>query len=123
MRYQHFIERCRERGITSVDCAALAREIEVAVRNNAHEYVEKVFSHEGSSVWRFRLPVEGIFYAVVRDQTHPVCTVLTQEMLRTYKDIRRGRAKSVAEAKAFRQARNTEQHARSRRRRMVRQWD
>ena len=122
MRYQHFIQRCHDRGITSVDCAALAREIEKAVRINAHEYVERVFSHNGASVWRFRLPVEGIFYAVVRDDTHRVCTVLTQEMVRGYKDISRGRAKSVSEAKALRQIRESEEHARSRRRRLGHKW-
>ena len=123
MRFKHFAERCRERGITSVDPVILALDIEKAVREEDHRKVERVYGYKGSSVWRFYLPVEGIFFAVLDDASGKIKTVITQEMLRTYKDMRKGRARSIRGAVAAREHEETVHHTRNRRRRLRRKWN
>ena len=86
--YGHFADRAKERGITSVCPIELWADLALAIQNDISEYVERVISvNDGSSLYRFRLPVEGICYVIARDGI-PV-TIATPEMVRDYKAARR----------------------------------
>ncbi|KEP68828.1 hypothetical protein DL1_08635 [Thioclava dalianensis] len=85
----HPAQRARERGITSVDGLTLVRAIERAIRAKDDKLVERVMPAAGGGfIYRFRVPVEGIFYAISEEHGR-VRTIITQEMLRYYKRRRR----------------------------------
>ena len=81
----HFDKRAKERGITSVKPAALRTTLEAAVRAGDTRIVEHVMNRHGRGIWRFMLPVEGVFYVVIDPKSGRACTLLTQKMLRGYK--------------------------------------
>ena len=93
MKDNHFLERCRERGLAHIAAdvywdlrLALAR---VSDGTDADgEYIEKVMAlPTGRNVYRFAV-ADGVFYAVVAEAKSPI-TLLTHEMLQVYKDARR----------------------------------
>ena len=92
----HFAQRCAERGIHSVAPHTLRAEIEKAVAatiaGDAHaDFVEHVMAvRDDAALWRFRVR-EGVFYAIVVTEPRiQARTVITQEMLVTYKAQRKG---------------------------------
>lgn len=93
---RHFAQRCIERGIHSVNPDVLRREIERAVADGRDDFVKFVCPTANGKhrIFRFLLPVEGPFYAVVSPDGRAI-TVLTQEMIRSYKAVHKGRAPSL----------------------------
>lgn len=95
----HFVQRCRERGITSVDPVALQYALRDAVMRGDEEVIKRVADgNDGCGIYRFRLD-EGVFYAVIGEGNWWPRTVLTQEMKQNVKRAqkRRKRALSMAE--------------------------
>ena len=106
-RVDHFAQRCRQRGIASVEAATLKRSLEAAARAaaagdlRALDVVEHVLdTHTGAAVWRFRV-AEGVFYALIGAEGH-ARTVITQDMLGRYKAARRTGGVSPDRWKALR---------------------
>lgn len=89
----HFAARCRERGITETDPYVLADEIRQAVSMDGAGHMDRVMKTADGrgTIWRFSVP-EGIFYAVVNNEGHPM-TVLTQDMVRKKKWANKKRKK------------------------------
>jgi hypothetical protein len=85
----HFCQRARERGISSVAPEVLWRALHEALKtgSDAVEHVMDTGGTDEGTIWRFRLPVEGVFYFIARGQV-PV-TVITQAMVRDYKLARK----------------------------------
>ena len=89
MTRSHFAQRARERGIASVDGEVLRNTLRRAVINSNGELIEVVFSvGKGRKIWRFQV-AEGVFYAVINDETNDPITVITQAQMKRYRQIRR----------------------------------
>jgi len=87
----HFVQRCRERGIASIDGMALRRNIERAIAEHSNDLVEFVFHIDAvSSVWRFRVK-EGVFYAVCGRHSQRCITLYDRSILREVRQSRRFR--------------------------------
>lgn len=114
----HFAQRCKERGIHSVNPHELRREIEKAVAEQRDDLVTFVCptANGRHRIFRFLLPTEGPFYAVVSPEGHAI-TVLTQEMIRSYKAVRKGRSPTLHHAQVSRLEDEAYYHARQRWRR------
>lgn len=90
----HFQDRCKTRGITSVDTKQLAEELYRAIIAGDESRAERVMKIEGSTYWRFKVP-EGIFYTVTDEKTNWPKTVFTQDMIRAIKLRRKKRRRKA----------------------------
>lgn len=124
----HWNQRCRERGVTSVCPNALRLELEAAIRCGDDTKVQFVMSvpalsGDGNRIYRFYVPDDGIFYAMATPGG-TVMTLLTQEMIRTYKRIRRGEVTGRRDAEHQDVIAMIEKGVRGKRRRLKRgrQW-
>lgn len=79
----HFDKRVLERGITSIEPRALRYALRDAIRRGNEDVAEFVMRRNDVRIYRFHVE-EGIFYAVHGDDGY-LRTVLTQDMLRSYK--------------------------------------
>ncbi len=85
----HFGQRCKERGIHSVDGDELGRTLRKAIMEGRDDLVEKVFPlNEATTLWRFRVS-EGVFYTPVGNEGLWPRTVMTQEQIKRYRDNRK----------------------------------
>lgn len=103
----HFAQRCAERGIASVAPDVLRADIERSViatmaGRDDGGFVEHVLElRDDAAIWRFRVS-EGVFYAIVATEPRVHArTVITQEMLASYKARRKG-VRTIFEFKTMR---------------------
>ena len=89
MAKTHFGQRCKERGIASIEGDFLGKAIQYAIETES-EKVEFVMGlSSGNKIFRFQI-AEGRFYAIVSPFGRPI-TLYTQEMMRSLKYGRKAR--------------------------------
>lgn len=121
----HFCLRARERGIASVAPDALWHDLHLALRtaSDAVEHVLDLGGNDTGTIWRFRLPVEGVCYFIARGVA-PV-TVLTASMVKDYKLARKvtDSARKWRKAQAIAEDRRVaEEHRNIRVRKRTERW-
>lgn len=88
----HFNQRCRERGIVTTDLAKLHAGLRWAIQNGRQDLVRFVMTLEDVDYWRFSCP-DGLFYCLTKHGHSNPMTVMTQEMMRHKKWVRKHRCK------------------------------
>lgn len=97
MRPNHWTERCKERGITC-NAHKLKVRLEAAISAQDDKIVQLVCPTYGGgektgNVYRFQTE-DGVFYAIASPSGRCI-TVITQDMVKSYKDVHRGKANSL----------------------------
>lgn len=103
----HFLHRCAERGPEGVDPATVLADLTTSIRAGGGECgcverSERLFpvpDRANRSVWRFFVAGQR-YYAVQSELSGNIVTLLTQEMMRTLRAVRRGESKSLRDAVA-----------------------